>query len=394
MTGCYDEGRLRAYLDDELPGQEAATITRHLAQCARCQQQRARLQEHAAQVSVLLKEPALPDVHAAFYRFQSGIRTGQAAGQLELPVTRRLSRITLWRTRMDTTLRSWFQTHRKLAATLAAVCLMLTLLIFPPVRAVADQFLQIFRVRQVLFVPISTERMEQLENLDVDANTLFISKPEVVGNSTEPYSVTTIADAESAVGYTLHQPTFFTSAPTATEITVNDSTTFAFQINVEGARQMLQVLEIDDVTLPDALGTTPITASMPASAALSYSGEDYQLLLYQGQSPEMQLPEGLDLSQLGKAGLRMLGLTPDEAERLSQQVDWSSTLLFPFPANIDDISQITINGASGLLTRSRGEGRRAQHWQLYWQQDDRFYVLWGTGNISRDEIVQTADSVR
>ncbi|HET9221396.1 MAG TPA: zf-HC2 domain-containing protein, partial [Roseiflexaceae bacterium] len=63
---CYDEGALRAYLDDSLPAVEHAAIGAHLSGCAAC---RARLsQQHtlAAQVGNLLVAPAdMPDPHLA-----------------------------------------------------------------------------------------------------------------------------------------------------------------------------------------------------------------------------------------------------------------------------------------------------------------------------------------
>lgn len=394
MTRCYDEGWLRAYIDDEVPGAEREIFTAHLAHCAVCQQQLVALREQAAYVAALLEEMPSPEPQRACYRLQSRMGRGPAAGQVVSGVDGSLPsrNSNLWRSWMYNAVRSWVSTHRGLAATVAAVCLLLSLLVFPPIRAAADQLLQIFRVRQVLFVPISDERMEQLKGLDFDASTLFVGEPETLDEPTEPYTVTTVAEAESIVGYTLHQPTF-TTAPTDTAVVVNDAATMAFQVNVEGARELFTLLAIDDVTLPDALGTTPITVSMPASAALRYAGANYQVMLYQGQSPEMALPEGLDLRELGRAGLRLLGLTPQEAETLSQQVDWSSTLLFPFPADIDNISQITVGDAQGLLTRSY-QGEQGVQWQLYWQASERFYVLGAKGRLSRDEVVVLAESVR
>jgi len=64
MTNCYDEGRLRAYLDGELPPLERAALGAHLADCAICQDQLGRQRGLAVRVRTLLPVPpaALPPV--------------------------------------------------------------------------------------------------------------------------------------------------------------------------------------------------------------------------------------------------------------------------------------------------------------------------------------------
>ncbi|MDZ4718094.1 MAG: anti-sigma factor, partial [Roseiflexaceae bacterium] len=77
------------------------------------------------------------------------------------------------------------------------------------------------------------------------------------------------------------------------------------------------------------------------------------------------------------------------------QIDWSSTLLFPFPSDLSTVRQVSINGAPGLLTTGGSRGGRTA--QLYWQRGDRFYVLELQGNQGPESVqilVQAAESVR
>lgn len=293
---------------------------------------------------------------------------------------------------MPNAFRSWFAAHKRLAATLAVVVVLAGLLALPPVRALADQFLQIFRVQQVVFVPISEERIEQLEDLDFDGASLFVGEPEMINDPGEPQPVDSVAEGEAAVGYDLGEVGTFPTEASSTTVSVSEHATMQFQVNVETSRQLLEMLEIDDVTLPDELGDSPITVDLPPAAMIEYTGDDYTLRLAQGQSPEVALPEGLDLAQLGKAALRLLGMESQQAEAMSQQIDWSSTLLFPFPENIDSIRQVSIGDAQGLLTRNRHDGDSG--WQLYWQDGTRFYVLHGEGDIGQEDMVLAAESVQ
>lgn len=281
--------------------------------------------------------------------------------------------------------------RRGLLAGLAALVMLASLLALPPVRAAADQLLQIFRVQKIVFVPISPERIEQLRQLNFDGKTLFVSEPKLTNQPAEPRTVASADEAAGAVGFPIAQATAFPSPPTATEHVVHDRAAMQFQVNVEAARQLLALLNIDDVTLPDSLGTQPITADVPGFVETRYRGADYRMTLYQGRSPSVTLPDGLDLPKLGKAGLRLLGMDEAQAEAMSQQIDWNSTLIFPFPSDIRDIRQVQIGNTEGLLV---GGGQNASRWRLYWQNGDRFSMLEGQGRIDTAEIIAAAASVR
>src|SRR5207237_6794089 len=141
-------------------------------------------------------------------------------------------------------------------------------------------------------------------------------------------------EAGKAVGFRPGQPSTFPSAPTSTEIKVQESMKVQAQVNVATVREVMQGLGITDVSLPDALGSAPITADVPAFAQTTYSGPGYRLTLVQGRSPTVTMPAGVDLAQLGRAGLRLIGMAPEQADEMSRQLDWSSTLVVPLHAGL------------------------------------------------------------
>jgi hypothetical protein len=150
-------------------------------------------------------------------------------------------------------------------------------------------------------------------------------------------------------------------------------------------------MDVHDVTIPDALGDEPIVADLASSLHAQYTGARYEIRLVQGTSPAVTLPDGVDLSQLGKAALRLLGMEPDQAESLSRSVNWSSTLIFPFPADLNNVRQVTIGDASGLLVGD--EDGHDSRWHLYWQHRDRFFVIESRG-LNEGEVLATAESLR
>ena len=283
---------------------------------------------------------------------------------------------------------------RSLLAALAVIVAVVSLLALPPLRAAADELLSIFRVQKLMFMPVSRERLDQLSKLNFDKDTLFVAKP-TVEQSAPPSTVASAEAAAGAIGGAVGQPSAFPSAPLSSEFTVSSPSKMQFQVNVAAARQLLELMGIDDVSIPDALGAAPIAVDVPAFAQAHYHGANYDMTLHQGRSPSVTLPDGVDLSQLGKAALRLLGMSSADAEIASRTINWNNTLLFPFPKDTGNIRQVTVGGENALIVS--GGPRGDQHWQLYWQRGDTFYMLQASGALRDNdmvaELVATAESI-
>jgi hypothetical protein len=422
MTECCDEGLLRAYLEGAgaLTEAERASVEAHLAGCGDCRTRLGDLRKLEASVMARLTMlgPSQPaDVQAALQRMQLKLREehshattdkhAMGMGEINwLPIQQAATPATGGnppenhnRSRIMQTL-SFIRPGRRRAvfSGLAAAILILSVAVFPSVGAVADSLLQSFRAKSVLFVPVDQTRLQQLSALGTDPTSLFLSKPSVVGKAN-----TTVAgsldEAAKAVGFTPEQPSIFPDKLGATQFTVHDSLKAQAQVNVATIRTVLSALNINDITLPDALGAEPISASVPAFLETTYSGAGYELRLVQGHSPTVTLPKGVDLAQLGEAGLRVIGMQPDQAKQLSHQIDWSSTLVVPFPAGLSDVVRVQVNDAQGLMVTSGGQVRggyeSGNSTVLYWQSSDRFFILQGSGGqANNDAILLAAKSVK
>ncbi len=386
---CYDEGQLRAFLDHALPAAEHAAVEAHLAGCAACRTYYEQQCTSTAQLGQLLAMPtAHSDPHAALARLRAGIGSTPPNNPVAVAATAAATPSPR-RNPMQTT-PTLPNIRRRLMAGVAAIVVLVGLLALPPVRAAAEQFLQIFRVQGVLFVPISQERLAQLEQLDFEGSTLFVEEPTLVNQPAEPRSVVDAAAAAAAVGFPLSAPAELPTPAHTIGYVVHDYTVMQFRVNVESARQLFALLNID-VTLPDTLGSEPIIADVPPFVATNYRATDYTLTLYQGMSPTVTLPDGVDLAQLGIAGLQVLGMSREEATTLGSQIDWSSTLIFPFPGDIADFREVQLGDTRGLLV---GGGERNRRWQIYWQNGTRFLMLEGSGRINEAEFLAIAASIR
>lgn len=403
MTTCYAPGALRTYLDGELSAEEAAAIEEHLATCSACSAELAELRTldggvHAAFAGL---NEAAPHVDAAYVALRSRLSTGTAAGATgagRVPVRMRRRRPAI------------------VGAAIAAA--LLVVLLVPPLRTAADSLLSVFHGQKIAFVSVPQSRVQQLQNLKVDPNTLFLSKPAEVGAAPAPRQVSGPAEAAPLLGFTPAVPTAFPTPPSATTYSVEGQTSYSAQVNVQTLRAVLTSLGVTDVTIPDALGSRPISIVLPPSVQAQYRGANYSATLIEGTSPVVNLPDGVDLSQLGRAVLEVYGMSPQDAATLSKKIDWRSTLVFPFPLGTNVLQQVNINGAQGVLLTTGGmtglrgsssqkapgsqggsptgaaSGDNSLHTLIYWQQGSRFYILDAQGALSRAEVVELAGSVR
>lgn len=403
MTTCYAPGALRAYLDGELPAAEAAGVDEHLAACPECAAQLDELRTLDGGLSDAfsgLGEPAAPDADAAYALLQTRLHAGSVARPASGRSVARFIR------------------RRPMYAGVAVAAALLIVLLVPPLRTAADSALSVFSGQKAVFVSVPQTRVNQLANLKVDPNTLFLSKPAEVGTPAAPTNVSTPADAAPLLGFTPAVPTAFTSAPVSETYSVEGQTSYSAQVNVRTLRAVLTSLGVTDVTIPDALGSRPITIVLPPAMQARYQGKDYSVSLIEGTSPVVNLPDGVDLSQLGRAVLEVYGMSPQDAARLSQKIDWRSTLVFPFPLGTNVLEQVNINGTQGVLlttggnqgllrssssksvnsqgtpSTTGGSADNSLDTLVYWQQGSRFYILNAQGSLSRDDIVVLAGSIR
>ena len=113
--------------------------------------------------------------------------------------------------------------------------------------------------------------------------------------------------------------------------------------------------------------------------------------LIQARSPQMALPDGIDLQALGEIGLRILGMAPAEAQQFAKAIDWHSTLIVPVPPNASSFRQINIGGHLGVVIQHQPRNGSLTHMVL-WSTPDRVFALLSTEHW--EQVLAMADSVR
>lgn len=376
----FNEGQLLRYLDSAMDPKAVQDIQTHLAACSQC---RALLDEVSlarSQVSGLLK--TLAPVHVA--QPQKALARLVIAQQ----VNRRpmMSVIEIIRN------------SRSLQRGLVGGGVLLALvgsLAFAPVRALASNLLGVFRVERFAIVDVDPERLEAIDSIIENGDFVF-GDEEVLQDGGEPVEAGSVDEAEDLAGFDVLVPAGYADA---TSILVTGESQSRFTPNLEDMQVLFAELGLEEDLLPEEIDGQPFEITIPAGVLLAYGDPEEDsdaLAISQFPSPSVDVPEGVDVEQLGIAMLQLLGMSPREAKRLSETIDWTTTLVVPV-TDSDHIQEIQVNGTTGLLFESEGFWNEEEEeyvpgmQAVVWQHSG--FVLSVMGNHETSELIEIAESL-
>lgn len=384
MMKCPNAGTLYAYLDDELPDTLAGRARAHIASCSRCQQRLAALQEDRRWTGERLAAGPVPPADLAAARARLGERLGGTSA--------------------STHSRRWIMEQRDMrrwGPALAGVTLVTLLALTfssAPARALAHQLLAVFRVERVAGLPFDPESVSP-ENARTLKEMLRATEPEAVVDEA-PVPCASIDEASALAGFAVRLPR---SLPGTEEVAIEVKGRTEYRVPLE--RDMLAFLleaaGMDSTSLPVDFDSGEVTVTFEAGAHLRQGDLEIAEILH----PAANYPEGLDARTLAEAGLRFLGLSPQDARRISSTIDWTTTLVLPVPTTAATLSEVQVAGVSGLFlepteaTEDPAQLADDPDWSeeslprptIVWQKDGILYAL--AADLSMDALVRIAESM-
>ena len=383
-----DDGKIRTYLDQEFGSDQRQHIQAHLDSCARCQ------------------------ARAEDLRLQAGRVSQQIASLGDLPSPTHLSpeaaRLRL-KTRGSAPDKEPKTMHKKFTPRLAWVALAVVLLLavslaFPPVRAIANNFLGLFRVQQFTVVQVDPQAIYgQLDN-NTQFESFFAQNVQIQERG-QFYPVSSVAEAGAIANLPVRLPT---ADLEELVLLVQPGGTASYTVDLALLRALLESIGRDDIQLPDSLqgasislqasdaviaqwGKCPDLESMPGETLDPDAGIKPTFpkctTLTQMPSPTVSAPPELDLQQLGAAYLQFLGMSPQEAEHFARNINWASTLVIPMPRGEATYRDVPVDGVSGILIQ-----HNSRQYMLAWVKDGIIYTLSGMGDGS--SAINLADTLQ
>lgn len=379
-------GEIRAYLDQEVSTEGYARLAAHLANCPACQAKAQALQQQAQHVFGRLDYLEVKHSHS--------LPVSQARARLS-------ARLSLIERKEQTIMSKLSRIPRPAWVGLTIVLVLAVALAFPPVRAIANSFLQLFRVEQVRVLPVDWNDLPG--NLDSSAalENVF-SKSVEVEEQGEPRQVADAREASAAAGFTVRLPAAMDTQP---KLIYQPGGTLNFTVDLALVRAVLQEIGRPDIELPDSIDGARVRVEVAGSVVAAY-GECQQsesldpdqarefagpgcTTFVQMPSPVVSAPPEMDLGKLGQVYLQMLGMNKEEAAKFAANVDWASTFVIPVPRNTADYRDVSVNGVPAtLINYSRGE----PVYMLMWIDNGILYALGGPGRGK--DAVETASSLK
>ena len=283
---------------------------------------------------------------------------------------------------------------------------------FAPVRTLAGNLLSLFRVHKIQFVEVNPAQFPDEDALEEAARKFeSVMQDQVHVVRDGETQVVDEATVRSLSVFRVRLPNAVDGDP---RITLDPGLHVAMQIDLPRIRTLLTELGYVGVELPDSLDGAEVRVDFGPSVAAAYGscgpggdqGAEAQdtvdpndrperncTVLLQMPSPGVSAPSDLDVDQLGRAYLQLLGLSDQEAERFSQRVDWTTTLVVPVPrAQNLQYQDVRVDGVAGTLIRPPRYNRGGQAYLLTWIKNDIVYALNGSGTT--EDALRIAGSLQ
>lgn len=384
--GCLTDGELRALIDTVVPEDWRAQWADHIASCEHCRDRLDRISDNVGAVTAMLNSITPPidvvDENEALKK----VRARQEVREPVIPM--------LKGERLMTRLAG--VGRRGAIAGVAMVALMVAVIAAVPFSSLADTMLTRFRVQHFSAITIPLDMIQQGAQASgsMDSGMGIIVKSQLADlgtlNSTIDKSSLTkassIADAQAHLNGTMQVPTnVSTFAGVQPTVYLSNAGSISYDLNVQKARDLLSLGNIDPAPLPDPSTTPNVTISLdvPAGAALDYEANGKHLVVAQMESPTLSIPSSIDMSMLRDEVLATGFLPPDMVAQLRAVNDWEHTLIVPVPSGATT-SNVTVQNSAGLLIKSD------QGSVVMWEKDGVLHIV---GSDSDADVMSVAKSL-
>ncbi len=389
MSQHLNDGQLRAYLDGELDEAEQT----HLDSCPTCQTRLAHIRH----------EIRLANQHLSF--LSSPEQVSRLASQNALK-----SFYHRYTTQKEKSMFKKFFASPILKIGLAIILILVIVFSIPATRAFASQILSLFRVQQVVVVPVDYTGMQQLTGNTALANEFSQLVSSSVTDEQKPGAPVIASDTAQAsqlAGFTVRAP----QAMTPSRLSVENASSFSFKVDRSKAQALLDEAGRSDLVLPSSIDGAVITVSIPAGVSIAYgtcpepgaqdnsglgmngsAGRRYAdcVILAEMPSPTVSAPDNVNIAQLAQIGLQFTGMTSEQAAAFTKTVNWTSTLVVPIPKNAATYEQVKVDGVTGTLIQRPADD--APQYLLLWVKNGIVYAISSLGSNSQ-QAIQMANSM-
>lgn len=279
-------------------------------------------------------------------------------------------------------------------AVAATVAVVVTVsLSFAPVRAMASDFLSIFRVNNFQTVTISPNDLSQIQkSLRQGAGKVTLGNiGQVEMNKTGVNGGVTLGEAKGSVDFPLLIPQTPPTGDTLKGYQRRSGTTLNFTLDTQKTNDILKSFGATTL-LPNTLNGKSFTVKIPVVISAAYEGPE-NLTITQTRSPELTAPSDTDINTIRDAILALPFLPEDLRAQLASINDWQHT--FVVPSLNGSTQNTTVAGSAGVFITAPPESKKQKNSinnALLWQKDGVIYAI--TGNFTLEQGLIVANSMK
>jgi hypothetical protein len=387
------DGEIRAYLDEGNASTDPGRIHAHLEACAQCQERAQRLRERGGWMSQRLESL---EAQPSSVRPAAAVRPRLRAYLKDKEKTPMLKRI-------------FSRPYRTAWVALGVIAVLAIALAFPPVQAIANSFLGLFRIQRVTVVEVNPANLPEQLGSSSQLET-FLTDSIQFEELGEVQDAADAAQASQMAGIPVRLPG---EVEGELLLKVHPGVHMRFTVDLPRVQAILDEIGRGDIRLPKELDGATVTVDASPSVAAMYGDCQADLenareqgfdpdsqemprlphctTLVQMPSPEVNAPPGLNVAQVGEAYLQLLGMTAEEAQAFSQSVDWTSTFVVPIPRYGTSTETVSVDGVEGAFIQQDLRDH-AKQYLLMWVKEGILYALTGPGGL--EDALRVAGSIQ
>jgi anti-sigma factor RsiW len=351
---------IRAYLDCQLPSDVQTAAETHILECSFCEARAQELKQQSSRVGSHISQ---------LMSTQIPIRP-KVVFRLVQNHKKEIDMIPLYK--------------RPAFAGAVILAALLVSLAFPPVRALASNFLGLFRVDQVRVFTFDPAHLNQVSNgMETSRNQIdtFFQDNIRETHQGEFQPVGSPQEMAAIAGFTPRLPGLDSST-----LGVQPGAEISIILDTELINTVLATFDLESYQLSSEFNGKQVAVHVPASAVFTSGNCDLPvdpsdpddqtrldcISLIQMPSPQADIPQGLDVASLGEAMFQVLGMTADEAAAFSQSIDWATTLVLPIPVGQGiQHEEVQVDGVTGSLITDTASSMQT----LIWSRNGRLYAM-------------------
>ncbi|TCW42520.1 putative zinc finger protein [Thermohydrogenium kirishiense] len=379
---CFDEGTLQSYLDGEIDESLKEQIKKHLDTCEKCSVKLNELKNLNSFLDKALKTSSI-DLNEAWENLNKKINK-EERGVFHM-----------------------FKKYKKYIAAAAAAAVITASIALPPVQKAEAEILSLFRLNNFKTVTITPDDLQDIKNKFYQAGNKEIDLKQygdikVIGDygSSKEFSKNNLDKIKSYVGYNFKIPQDVDSFKIRDSIYVEKGQSIEFKLNVDNINNLIKTFggnkllpeNLNEKTFKIILGNSVHISSTDRNESDSSKNISYGLDIM--KTPEIIVPDGVDIEKVRDAVINMPFIPDDVRKQIASIKDWKSTIPLPV-TDADTIKDVTINGSKGIvISRKFDVSSNLEVYSNLALNDNGVIYLFSGNNMSPDELIKIAESMR